>query len=240
MRSKAVRIGRFPHLPSGTHLALSNTCLSFRPEFFDDMSTQITVELLIRPGSRVPVKIARQLVHDDQIIAVAPIRPPPQYTLPPAHYANGQSAAPVPSATTDNIAQQSSAPIPTGPARGTPREPAHNRQNGAPSNPSAPSKPRGAQQQQQNGAPQPPKHQNNNNNNNNNNNTSGSNNANYNKNTSSAISGKSLLQRMNIGLAERISGAPVPKGNPPTEPASSKKNKKQGGAGAGPVRPNAR
>lgn len=191
-------------------------------EFFDDMSTQITVEFLIRPGSRVPVKIARQLVHDDQIIAVAPIHPQTQSAMPSTYIGNGQNTAAIPS---DNVAQQNSAPIPTGPARGTPREPSHNRQNGAPAKPSAPTKPRGAPQQ--NGSSQPTKNQN-------------QNNANYHKNTSAATSGKSLLQRMNIGLAERISGAPLPSGNPPTEPASSKKNKKQVGAAAGPARPNAR
>lgn len=190
------------------------------------MSTQITVELLIRPGSRVPVTIARRLVHEDQIIAVAPIKPLPQSANPSVYYGNGQSAPLAPAAASSNVAQQDSTPIPTGPARGTPRDPAQNRQNGTPVNQSAPTKPRA--QQQQNGAAQPPKNQNTNNN------------ANYNKNTSSATSGKSLLQRMNIGLAERISGAPVPKGNPPTEPASSKKKQKQGAAGVGPARPNAR
>jgi hypothetical protein len=195
-------------------------------EYFDDMSTQITVELLIRPGSRVPVKIARRLVHEDQIVAVAPIKSLPQSANAPVYYGNGQNAALAPAAASSSVAQQNSTPIPTGPARGTPRDPAQNRQNGPSGNPSAPPKPRA--QQQNSGTAQPPKNQNNNSN------------ANYNKNTSSATSGKSLLQRMNIGLAERISGAPVAKGNPPTEPASSKKNKKQGGAGVGPARSNTR
>ncbi|KAI5454046.1 hypothetical protein NCC49_005037 [Naganishia albida] len=196
---------------------------AFEGKYFDDMATQITVELLIRPGARVPVKIARQIINEDQIIAVAPKKSQQsQSASPSAYYGNGQSA---PSAHAASSSTQQSTPVPTGPSRGAPREPAQNRQNGAPVNPSAPTRPRA--QQQQNGAAQAAKNQNNNNN------------AHYNKNTSSATSGKSLLQRMNIGLAERISGAPVPMGNSTTEPASSKKNKKQGGAGAGPARPNA-
>jgi hypothetical protein len=193
------------------------------PEYFDDMATQITVELLIRPGAWVPVKLARQIINEDQIIAVAPIKPQAQSVNPPAYYGNGQSASSAPAASSSHVAQQSSAPIPTGPSRSGPREPARDRQNGAPANQSAPTRPRA--QQQQNGAPQAPKNQNNH--------------ANVNKNTSAGTSGKSLLQRMNIPLAERISGGPVAKGNSPTEPAASKKNKKLGGAG-GPDRPNAR
>lgn len=192
------------------------------PEYFDDMATQITVELLIRPGARVPVKLARQIINEDQIIAVAPIKPLAQSVNPPAYYGNGQPSS-APAASSSHVAQQSSTPIPTGPSRSGPREPARDRQNGTPANQSAQTRPRA--QQQQNGAPQAPKNQNNN--------------ANVNKNTSAGTSGKSLLQRMNIPLAERISGGPVAKGNSPTEPASSKKNKKLGGAG-GPDRPNAR
>lgn len=192
------------------------------------MSTQIKVEYLIRPGSRIPIKIARQIIDVDQIIAVAPIHAQAQSMAPVAYYTNGQAAAVMPPAGPSSV--QAQTVVSSGPAGNAPRGPAQSKANGGfPNAPaSAPSKPRGGQTQQQSGALQGSKQQPN------------SNNANYHKNTGSATSGKSLLQRMNIGLAERISGAPTPKGNPPTEPASAKKLKKHGVAGPGPARPNAR
>jgi hypothetical protein len=186
------------------------------------MATQIKVEYLIRPGSRIPVKIARQIIDEGQIVAITPTHAQSQAAVPIPYYANGQAAA-----GPSNVVPQ--AAVPTGPTRNAPRGPAQNKANGAFSGPStsAPSKPRGAQQQQQNGSAQASKSQSNNN-------------ANYHKNAGSATSGKSLLQRMNIGLAERISGGPQMKGNPPTEPASAKKAKGKGVASTGPIRPNAR
>ena len=185
------------------------------------MSTQIKVEYLIRPGSRVPVKIARQIIDVDQIVAIAPIHPQSLPVAPPAFNPNSQTAA---GPSTVPVQQQ----VSSGPIRNAPRGPAQSMVNGTFANSSAPSNTKSRASQQHNGNVQgskPP---------------ANSNNANQNKKAGAATPGKSLLQRMNIGLAERISGGPQLKGNPPTEPASAKKLKKQNGSGPGPARPNAR
>ena len=183
------------------------------------MSTQIKVEYLIRPGSRVPVKIARQIIHDDQIVAVTPIHPPSQPVTPAAYYPNGQT----PAGPSNNTLQ---ANIPTGPTRNAPRGPAQSKANGTFANSSASTSAKSRQTQLQNAQGSKPHASNNN--------------SNHNKNAGAATSGKSLLQRMNIGLEERISRVPPSKGSPPTEPVSSKKLKNSNASGPGPARPNAR
>jgi hypothetical protein len=203
---------------AGTHPFISLCDL----EYFDDMSTQIKVEYLIRPGGRIPAKIARQIIHDDQIIAMAPISArsipvqPSAYTpmAPPTGPANMQQQPPA-------------APIAAGNVRGVPRGPAHVKANGAPSNAAkhVPSQPRNAQQQQHQNGHLAKAHTN----------THSNNSANYHNNANSSTAGKSLLQRMGIGLAERISGAPVSGSASPAGSAGFGKGKKAGGAG--PARP---
>jgi hypothetical protein len=203
---------------AGTHPFISLHDL----EYFDDMSTQIKVEYLIRPGGRIPAKIARQIIHDDQIIAMAPISArsipvqPSAYTpmAPPTGPANMQQQPPA-------------APIAAGNVRGVPRGPAHVKANGAPSNAAkhVPSQPRNAQQQQHQNGHLAKAHTN----------THSNNSANYHNNANSSTAGKSLLQRMGIGLAERISGAPVSGSASPAGSAGFGKGKKAGGAG--PARP---
>ncbi|KAJ9105243.1 hypothetical protein QFC21_001608 [Naganishia friedmannii] len=191
----------------------------FEGKYFDDMSTQIKVEYLIRPGGRIPAKIARQIIHDDQIIAMAPISSRP---VPVQSSAYAPVAPPTGPA---NMQPQVATPVPAGNPRGVPRGAVHAKANGAPTNASThvPSQPRNVQQQHQNGNPAKA-HSNNNNNS-----------ANYHNNANSSTAGKSLLQRMGIGLAERISGAPVSGAASPAGLAGSGKGRKAGGAG--PARP---
>ncbi|KAJ9108142.1 hypothetical protein QFC19_002610 [Naganishia cerealis] len=182
-------------------------------EYFDDMSTQIKVEYLIRPGGRIPVKIARQIIHDDQIIAIAPISAQAVPVRP-----SGHNVAPPPTGPA-NMQQQVAAFPTTGESRGVPRGGAQNKANGTATHASkpVPSQSRNAHQQYQNGNPAK---------------THSNNNANYHNNANSSTAGKSLLQRMGIGLAERISGAPLSGSG---SPGGAGKGKKLGNAG--PVRP---
>lgn len=201
----------FVHNPG---LLLSYLCVT---EYFDDMSTQIKVEYLIRPGGRIPAKIARQIIHDDQIIAMAPISSRPVPVQPSAYTSAAPPTGPA------NMQQHVATPVAGGNPR-VPRGAAHGKANGASANTSkpVPSQPRNVQQQHQNGNPN--KAHNNNNNS-----------ANYHNNANSSTAGKSLLQRMGIGLAERISGAPMPGSASPTGSVGGGKGKKAGGAG--PARP---